>query len=169
MLSWLEERLHCKKMLTQPSIQRGWSMWYYFPGCFLSLVFVWQVITGFGLTPLWQGTTAHLAVSSWLQQFHIWGAHFTMGCAVVYFFLRVLTHAYQKPRELQWLLNIVIGGLLGGSFITGTLLVSPEWQRLFPATRSEYLLVMHVSIMPLLVVAAWAVYLILETRQSKLS
>lgn len=112
--------------------QHKHSFWYYFGGLALFVLTV-QIITGIMLAFYYSPTPAHANESvkyimekvhyGWLiRSIHFWGANFLIAVVVVHMFSTYFMKAYRKPREIMWVLGVIILGLILTSAFTGYLL-----------------------------------------------
>lgn len=195
-LDALDERLGLKG-LQYPVPEHANKLAYSLGG--LSLItFVLMVATGIFLTQYYNPdpTRAHESVrgiiesvtlGSFVRAFHYWGA-MAMIVLVGLHLLRVFASgAYKRPREGNWVIGVVLAGITGGLFFTGTVLkwdqeslealehnvevgkllgrfgfwFSPTFGGTPLLTR---LFVVHISILPTLFVLVVAVHLLLVKR-----
>ena len=112
--------------------QHKHSFWYYFGGLALFLITV-QIITGILLAFYYSPNpaTANESVRyimervhyGWLiRSIHFWGANFLVAVVFVHMFSTYFMKAYRKPREMMWILGILILGLVLAFSFTGYLL-----------------------------------------------
>lgn len=112
--------------------QHKHSFWYYFGGLALFLITV-QVITGILLAFYYSPNPANANESvryimeqvkyGWLiRSIHFWGANFLIAVVLVHMFSTFFMKAYRKPRELMWILGVIILGLVLTFSFTGYLL-----------------------------------------------
>lgn len=109
-----------------------YSSWYYFGGLALFLITI-QVITGILLALYYSPdpSTAHESVVyimvnvkyGWLiRSLHFWGANFLVAVVFIHMFSTYFMKAYRKPREIMWVLGVLILGLVLTFTFTGYLL-----------------------------------------------
>lgn len=112
--------------------QHKHSLWYYFGGLALFLLTV-QIITGILLAFYYSPTPSNANESvryimehvqyGWLiRSIHFWGANFLIAVVLVHMFSTFFMKAYRKPREIMWLLGVLILGLVMTFSFTGYLL-----------------------------------------------
>ena len=112
--------------------QHKHSFWYYFGGLALFLIVV-QLITGILLAFYYSPTPADANASvqyimehvkyGWLiRSIHFWGANFLVAVVFIHMFLTYFMKAYRKPREMMWVLGIIILVLVLTFSFTGYLL-----------------------------------------------
>lgn len=112
--------------------QHKHSFWYYFGGLAL-FVLVIQIITGIMLAFYYSPTPEQANQSvrfimervhyGWLiRSIHFWGANFLIAIVIVHMFSTYFMKAYRKPREIMWVLGVIILALILTSAFTGYLL-----------------------------------------------
>lgn len=112
--------------------QHKHSFWYYFGGLALFLLTV-QIITGILLAFYYSPTPAsanesiryimeHVKYGWLIRSIHFWGANFLIAVVLVHMFSAFFMKAYRKPRELMWLLGVLILFILLTFSFTGYLL-----------------------------------------------
>jgi len=134
--SFFDERFDLspiKRWIEHKSVpQHKHSFWYYFGGLALFLITV-QIITGILLAFYYSPNpaTANESVRyimeqvhyGWLiRSIHFWGANFLIAVVLVHMFSAFFMKAYRKPRELMWILGVLILGLVLTFSFTGYLL-----------------------------------------------
>jgi quinol-cytochrome oxidoreductase complex cytochrome b subunit len=144
-LGWVDERAGGQTFLTgmlYRKVPRG-TNWYYTLGSATLIAFVSQAITGVFLamyyTPSATGayeSVAHLTNDVWLGAFvrgmHRWGATVMMVLIFLHMARTFFFGAYKYPRELNWIIGVVLIVLTMMMGLTGYLL--PFDQRSFWAT-----------------------------------
>lgn len=136
LLSWIDERYPASKTwnqhLSQYYAPKNFNFWYYF-GSFALLVFVNQIVTGIWLT-MYYTPTAEAAFDSveyimrdvhygWLIRYmHSTGASFFF--IIIYFHMLrgMLYGSYMKPRELLWVVGVLLFCILVAEAFMGYLL-----------------------------------------------
>jgi cytochrome b6 len=112
--------------------QHKHSFWYYFGGLALFLITL-QMITGILLAFYYSPTpaTANESVKyimekvhyGWLiRSIHFWGANFLIAVVLVHMFSAFFMKAYRKPRELMWVVGVLLLGIVLAFAFTGYLL-----------------------------------------------
>ena len=112
--------------------QHKHSFWYYFGGLALFLLVV-QIISGILLAFYYTPTPASANESvryvmekvhyGWLiRSIHVWGANVLIAVVVVHMFSVYFMKAYRKPREVTWIIGVLILALILTSAFTGYLL-----------------------------------------------
>ncbi|MBL8245861.1 MAG: cytochrome b N-terminal domain-containing protein [Rhodanobacteraceae bacterium] len=121
-LGWFDQRMPVmdfwNKHLAQYYAPKNFNVWYYF-GSLALLVLVNQIVTGIWLTMHYKPSAAEAFSSveyimrdvewGWLIRYmHSTGASFFFICVYLHMFRGLLYGSYQKPRELVWVLGMLI-------------------------------------------------------------
>lgn len=135
-MEWIDKRYpwndFWKKHLSEYSAPRNFNFWYFF-GSFSLLVFVSQIISGIWLvmeyTPTADGSfqsVQHIMREvryGWLLRFmHTTGASAFFVVVYLHMYRGLIYGSYQKPRELVWLVGMVIYLMLLFEAFTGYVL-----------------------------------------------
>jgi ubiquinol-cytochrome c reductase cytochrome b subunit len=135
LIDWLDERAGVRKLwseLADEEIPGGARPRYVF-GSVLMFLFMQQVVLGILLatyyspsaTDAW-ASTAYLndqvAAGWFLRGLHHHGSSAMVVVTVLHFFQVVFAGAYKRPRELNWLTGLAMGGLVLAFALTGYLL-----------------------------------------------
>ena len=135
-LGWVNKRYPLtefwRQHLSEYYAPRNFNFWYFF-GSFSLLVFVGQIISGIWLvmeyTPTADGSFAsvqHIMREvryGWLLRFmHTTGASAFFAVVYLHMYRGLIYGSYQKPRELVWLVGMVIYALLLLEAFTGYVL-----------------------------------------------
>ncbi len=122
MFAWLEERLPiiraCKRYVQEYHIPKNLNLWYCF-GVLALVIIVNQFLSGFWLTMFYTPTTADAFNSieilmrdvrfGWLFRYlHSTGASAFFIVLYLHVFRGLLYGSYQRPRELVWLLGMLL-------------------------------------------------------------
>jgi ubiquinol-cytochrome c reductase cytochrome b subunit len=136
MMEWIDKRYpwtaFWEKHLSKYYAPRNFNFWYFF-GSFSLLVFVLQILTGIWLVmeyvPTADGSFAsvqHIMREvryGWLLRFmHTTGASAFFVVVYLHMYRGLIYGSYQKPRELVWLIGMVIYFLLLIEAFTGYVL-----------------------------------------------
>lgn len=136
LLSWVNKRYPLKAFWTQHLTEyyapKNFNFWYYF-GSFSLLVFVSQIISGIWLvmeyTPTADGSfqsVQHIMREvpyGWLLRFmHTTGASAFFVVIYLHMYRGLIYGSYQKPRELLWLIGMIIYMMLLLEAFTGYVL-----------------------------------------------
>lgn len=135
-MEWIDKRYpwtpFWKKHLSEYYAPRNFNFWYFF-GSFSLLVFVMQILTGIWLVmeyvPTADGSFAsvqHIMREvryGWLLRFmHTTGASAFFVVVYLHMYRGLIYGSYQKPRELVWLIGMVIYFMLLMEAFTGYVL-----------------------------------------------
>ncbi len=122
LLGWVDERFPLSKMwrehLSEYYAPKNFNFWYYF-GSLAILVFVLQIVTGIVLTMYYKpdGDMAFFSVEyimrdvnwGWLIRYmHSTGASAFFLVIYLHMFRGLMYGSYKKPRELLWILGVLI-------------------------------------------------------------
>lgn len=131
---WLEERLEISKLawLGTRRVPRGVNLWYTF-GAATFVVFIVLVLTGafliFNYDPSpdhaydsVQYTMNSVQLGSFVRSLHHWAAYAMVLLVAVHAWTVYFTAAYRYPRELTWVVGVVLLLLVLGMAFTGYLL-----------------------------------------------
>ena len=121
-----------KKHMSEYYAPKNFNLWYYF-GSLALLVLVNQIVTGIFLTMHYKPSAAEAFSSveyimrdvewGWLIRYmHSTGASFFFIVVYLHMFRALLYGSYQKPRELIWVLGVVIFLLLMAEAFLGYVL-----------------------------------------------
>ncbi len=136
MVGWIDDRFPLTKVwnehLAQYYAPKNFNFWYYF-GSLAMLVLVIQIVTGIWLTMNYKPDT-ELAFASveyimrdvdwgWLIRYlHSTGASFFFIAVYLHMFRGLMYGSFQKPRELLWVIGMIIYLLLMAEAFMGYLL-----------------------------------------------
>ena len=143
--NWVDERINLKqleaKLLNEPI--PGGARYAYTYGSVLLFIFAMQVVTGIMLMFYYAPTVDHAYSSTkyilevlpygwFILSFHFWGSSAMVVIAVAHMSQVFLWGAYKKPREMVWLVGLVLLTIVLGFGFTGYLL--PWDQKAYWAT-----------------------------------
>jgi len=126
LFEWVDARFPLsvlwKEHLSEYYAPKNFNFWYYF-GSLSLLVLVLQIITGIFLTMNYKpdATLAFASVEyimrevpwGWLIRYlHSTGASAFFICIYLHMFRALLYGSYRKPRELVWLVGVLICGIV---------------------------------------------------------
>jgi ubiquinol-cytochrome c reductase cytochrome b subunit len=136
LLAWIDDRFPLTKVweehLSKYYAPKNFNFWYYF-GSLALLVLVMQIVTGIFLTMHYKPDTA-LAFASveyimrdvswgWLIRYlHSTGASFFFIVVYLHMFRAMLYGSHRKPRELLWIIGVIIFVALMAESFMGYLL-----------------------------------------------
>jgi ubiquinol-cytochrome c reductase cytochrome b subunit len=122
-LGWLDQRMPVvdfwNKHLAQYYAPKNFNIWYYF-GSLALVVLVNQIVTGIWLAMYYKPSAADAFASveltimrdvewGWLLRYmHSTGASFFFIMVYLHMFRGIIYGSYQKPRELVWVLGVLI-------------------------------------------------------------
>ena len=121
-IGWIDDRFPMTKMmrehLTEYYAPKNFNFWYYF-GSLAMLVLVNQILTGIWLTMSYNPAAADAFASveyimrdvSWgwlIRYMHSTGASAFFVVVYLHMFRALIYGSYKKPRELIWLIGVVI-------------------------------------------------------------
>ena len=135
MLNWIEERTGgisaLKNFLTE-DVPGGASYWYVFGSATL-IALVIQIVTGIFLTfyyapsaaTAWESTKFiydHVSGGAFLLSLHFWGASAMIALMTIHLLQVMIWGAYKKPREVMWVIGVILFLLTLVLGLTGYLL-----------------------------------------------
>jgi len=136
LLAWIDDRFPLTKVweehLSKYYTPKNFNFWYYF-GSLALLVLVMQIVTGIFLTMHYKPDTA-LAFASveyimrdvswgWLIRYlHSTGASFFFIVVYLHMFRAMMYGSHRKPRELLWIIGVIIFVALMAESFMGYLL-----------------------------------------------
>lgn len=142
---WFEERLELSKLawLGTRKVPKGVTWWYTFGSATL-VAFIMLVVTGIFLVMnyspspdhAWdsvQYITNNVQFGSLIRSIHHWSAYAMIFLIIVHALRVFFMAAYRYPRELTWVIGVVLILLVMGSAFTGYLL--PWDQKAYWATE----------------------------------
>jgi len=136
LLAWIDDRFPLTKVweehLAKYYAPKNFNFWYYF-GSLAMLVLVLQIVTGIFLTMHYKPDTEHAFASveyimrdvewGWLIRYlHSTGASFFFIVVYLHMFRAMLYGSHRKPRELVWIIGVIIFVALMAESFMGYLL-----------------------------------------------
>src|ERR1022692_4869662 len=121
MISWLESRTGIvsalKEFLTE-DVPGGAAYWYVFGSATLITLTI-QIITGVFLTfyyapsslTAWESTKfiyQHVYMGQFMMSLHYWGASAMIILVTVHLLQVLVFGAYKRPREIQWVVGVIL-------------------------------------------------------------
>jgi len=144
--AWLDERIGHRSLLSQVCEEPlpGGARWTYVFGYLVLVQLCFQVLTGFLLALSYSpgSDSAHASVKfimeesvlGWfIRSLHHYGAGFLVVLIFFHGLQVFLFGAYKRPREMNWILGVLLAGLIFALAFTGYLL--PWDQRAYWATK----------------------------------
>lgn len=131
-LDWLDERVPMRtllaRLLSDPT-PRSFGWLYTFGGVILYLLII-QIVTGivllFHYVPSWneaydsiQFIDHNILLGSWVRGIHYWNAYMILFVLGVHMGRTFFSGAYKKPRELTWILGVLLFILMVAVAYTG--------------------------------------------------
>src|SRR4051812_31398601 len=121
-LTWIDQRFPLISMWREHASEyyapKNFNFWYYF-GSLALLVLVIQIVTGIFLTMNYKPDAAQAFASVeyimrevpwgwWIRYMHSTGASFFFICVYLHMFRGLLYGSYRRPRELLWIVGMLI-------------------------------------------------------------
>jgi ubiquinol-cytochrome c reductase cytochrome b subunit len=133
---WLDDRLQLGKPLAATlghPVPRETASWFYVFGSAALTVFVFQVVTGILLAILYVPSAAeawnslqalnHQVPAGWfIRALHGWGSNFMIAIVLIHMVQVFLFGAYKFPRELTWIVGVLLLLVTLGMAFTGQVL-----------------------------------------------
>jgi ubiquinol-cytochrome c reductase cytochrome b subunit len=122
LLTWIDQRFPLMDLwyshLAKYHAPKNFNFWYYF-GSLALFVLVLQIVTGIFLTMNYKPDAAQAFASVeyimrevpwgwWIRYMHSTGASFFFICVYLHMFRGLLYGSYRKPRELLWIVGMLI-------------------------------------------------------------
>jgi ubiquinol-cytochrome c reductase cytochrome b subunit len=122
LLTWVDQRFPLMELwyahLSKYYAPKNFNFWYYF-GSLALLVLVIQIVTGIFLTMNYKPDAAQAFASVeyimrevqwgwWIRYMHSTGASFFFICVYLHMFRGLLYGSYRRPRELLWMVGMLI-------------------------------------------------------------
>jgi len=122
-VNWWDERLHLKDapLARVPDYMYSFNYW---TGSFVAAALVWQVVTGLFLILYYVPSDPYNQTIALIQQVpygslllatHLYGAYAMIFLAYVHMFRNYFVKAYKKPRELQWMIGVLLLVIVQGA------------------------------------------------------
>jgi ubiquinol-cytochrome c reductase cytochrome b subunit len=133
---WFDERLQLagpiKATMEHPAPRRSAS-WFYVFGSAALTVFALQLITGILLAIVYvpsageawsslQGLNFQISAGWFIRALHGWGSNFMLAIVVIHMVQVFLFGAYKYPRELTWVVGVILLLMTLGMAFTGQVL-----------------------------------------------
>jgi ubiquinol-cytochrome c reductase cytochrome b subunit len=121
-LTWVDQRFPLmstwREQLSEYYAPKNFNFWYYF-GSLALFVLVLQIVTGIFLTMNYKpdATQAFASVEYimrevpwgwWIRYMHSTGASFFFICVYLHMYRALLYGSYRRPRELLWIVGVLI-------------------------------------------------------------
>jgi ubiquinol-cytochrome c reductase cytochrome b subunit len=133
---WLDDRLQLgssmKETLAHP-VPRQTASWFYVFGSAALTIFVLQIVTGILLAILYvpsageawgilQSLNQRVAAGWFIRALHGWGSNFMLAIVLIHMIQVFLFGAYKFPRELTWIVGVLLLLVTLGMAFTGQVL-----------------------------------------------
>jgi ubiquinol-cytochrome c reductase cytochrome b subunit len=133
---WLDDRLQLGKPLAETMahpVPRRTASWFYVFGSAALTVFVFQIVTGILLAILyvpsageaWDGLrmmNQEVPAGWFIRALHGWGSNFMLAIVLIHMAQVFLFGAYKFPRELTWIVGVLLLLVTLGMAFTGQVL-----------------------------------------------
>jgi ubiquinol-cytochrome c reductase cytochrome b subunit len=203
---WLDQRLKVGEAIRETAghrVPRDTASWFYVFGSAALTVFLLQIVTGILLALIYvpsageawnslQTLNHQIALGWFIRALHGWGSNFMIGIVLIHMAQVFLFGAYKYPRELTWMVGILLllvtlgmgfsgqvlrfdqdaywGLGIGASIVSRIPLIGPWAVTLLlggpiiaGATLSRFF-ALHVFVIPGLLIAAVGVHLLLVLK-----
>jgi ubiquinol-cytochrome c reductase cytochrome b subunit len=119
---WLDQRLKVGESIQETAghrVPRNTASWFYVFGSAALTVFLLQVVTGILLALIYVPSAAeawnslqllnhHIALGWFIRALHGWGSNFMIGIVLIHMAQVFLFGAYKFPRELTWMIGVLL-------------------------------------------------------------
>jgi len=119
---WLDQRLKVGESIQETAghrVPRNTASWFYVFGSAALTVFLLQVVTGILLALIYVPSAAeawnslqilnhHIALGWFIRALHGWGSNFMIGIVLIHMAQVFLFGAYKYPRELTWMVGVLL-------------------------------------------------------------
>ncbi|MGC2768633.1 MAG: cytochrome b N-terminal domain-containing protein, partial [Candidatus Acidiferrum sp.] len=133
---WLDDRLQVGATLRETAehpVPRETASWFYVFGSAAFVVFLLQIVTGIMLALIyvpsageaWNSlqTLNHSVALGWfIRALHGWGSEFMVAIVLIHMVQVILFGAYKYPRELTWIVGVLLLLVTLGMAFTGQVL-----------------------------------------------
>src|SRR5216684_8176199 len=134
--SWLDARHQLAKSIRETMehpVPRNTASWFYVFGSAALTVFLLQVVTGILLALVYvpsageawnslQALNHQVALGWFIRALHGWGSNFMLAIVLIHMAQVFLFGAYKFPRELTWIIGVLLLLLTLGMAFTGQVL-----------------------------------------------
>ncbi len=123
---WLMDRTHIDRLPLRktPDYMRTWGGKWYWTGALITVAFTYEVLTGIILLlyynasspyPSTQYIMNNVPFGKLILATHLYGAYAMIILVYVHMFRNYFVGAYKKPRELQWIIGVILLALTIGA------------------------------------------------------
>ncbi|PSN90753.1 hypothetical protein B9P99_04510 [Candidatus Marsarchaeota G1 archaeon OSP_B] len=126
-INWWSDRLHIKDVPLSKIPDYMYSVNYWL-GSMVAAAFFYEIITGLFLLLYYAPSEPYTQTMYLIQKVpygslllatHLYGAYAMIFLAYVHMFRNYFVKAYKKPRELQWMVGVILLTLLQGVAFMG--------------------------------------------------
>ncbi len=126
-VNWWSERLHIRDVPLSRVPDYMYSVNYWL-GSMVAAAFFWEVITGLFEILYYEPSNPYGSTMSIIQKVpygqlligtHLYGAYLMILLAYVHMFRNYFVKAYKKPRELQWMIGVILLTIVQGAAFLG--------------------------------------------------
>src|ERR1700693_2881320 len=133
---WLDERLQLASTIRETAehaVPRKTASWFYVFGSAAFAVFMMQIVTGILLALIYvpsageawsslQTLNHNVALGWYIRALHGWGSNFMVAIVLIHMVQVFLFGAYKYPRELTWVVGVLLLLVTLGMAFTGQVL-----------------------------------------------
>ncbi|EQB66252.1 MAG: cytochrome b related protein [Thermoplasmatales archaeon I-plasma] len=123
---WLIDRTQLEKLPLRktPDYMRKWGGKWYWTGALITIAFTYEVLTGLILLLYYNPSSPYTSTTYILDSVpfgklilstHLYGAYAMIILVYVHMFRNYFVGAYKKPRELQWIIGVILLALTIGA------------------------------------------------------
>jgi quinol-cytochrome oxidoreductase complex cytochrome b subunit len=123
---WIIDRTHLDKLPLRktPDYMRKWGGKWYWTGALITVAFTYEVLTGLILLLYYNSASPYPSTLYILDSVpfgklilatHLYGAYAMIILVYVHMFRNYFVGAYKKPRELQWIIGVLLLALTIGA------------------------------------------------------
>ena len=123
---WLMDRTHIDRLPLRktPDYMRTWGGKWYWTGALITIAFAYEVLTGLVLLLYYNPADPYVSTQYVLTTVpfgklilgtHLYGAYAMIVLVYVHMYRNYFVGAYKKPRELQWIIGVLLLALTIGA------------------------------------------------------
>ena len=123
---WLMDRTHIDRLPLRktPDYMRTWGGKWYWTGALITIAFTYEVLTGLVLLLYYNPADPYVSTQYVLTTVpfgklilgtHLYGAYAMIVLVYVHMYRNYFVGAYKKPRELQWIIGVLLLALTIGA------------------------------------------------------
>ncbi len=125
-VQWLIDRTHVDRLPLRktPDYMRKWGGKWYWTGALITVAFTYEVLTGIILLLYYNASSPYpstlyimnnVPFGKLILATHLYGAYAMIILVYVHMFRNYFVGAYKKPRELQWIIGVILLALTIGA------------------------------------------------------